>query len=313
MVQFGHFHYLYLVAKQVPVYGLKAFKQNEETPEFYSNELGAHVLTHAFTNLPHKHDFYLVMLVTKGSGTHEIDFNSYKVTPGSVFFMRPGQMHYWKLSKDIKGYIFFHSKAFFEEGFTGFKLSDYPFYNSMQSTPYVKLNSASIAELKDLMQQINLEHRNNRNNRNNRNQETFQHQKLHALTNLSYITLSRNYKQSNTKRLNNKTYLFQAIAFEELIEKHFKELRSASDYAALLNISEKHLNRITRASFNKTSSQVIADRIILEAKRLLIHTGKQVTQIAYDLGYNDNSYFVRFFKKNAGETPLSFLQRYKER
>lgn len=288
------------MARQVPVYNLKAFQHLEILPEFYSNELGPHVLTHTFTNLPHKHDFYLVMLVTQGSGTHEIDFNTYKVVPGSVFFMQPGQMHYWKLSKDIKGYVFFHSKTFFEEGFTGLKLSDYPFYNSFQSIPYLKLSQPAVKELTTQMQEIHKEYK---------SKELFKAQRMQVLMSLAYITLLRNYKPG--KALKQQSYLTKALEFEDLIERHFKELKSASDYASLLNISEKHLNRITRACFNKTSTQVIADRIILEAKRMLIHTGKQVTQIAYDLGYNDNSYFVRFFKKNAGITPLSFLQRYK--
>jgi AraC-like DNA-binding protein len=215
--------------------------------------------------------------------------------------MRPGQMHYWKLSNDINGYVFFHSKTFFEEG--NLKLQDYPFYRSFQSVPHIKLSAKAQKELKNLMQTINREHR---------NRETFKHKSLQALTNLCYINISRNYKTSNNKTSNNKTYLSKAIEFEMLIEKHFKELKSAGDYAKKLNITEKHLNRITRSCFNKTSTQLIAERIILEAKRLLIHTQLQVTQIGYELGYADKSYFVRFFKKNAGETPMEFLRGYKK-
>lgn len=297
------------MAKKVPVYDIKAFGEKDVSVEFYANDLKPHVATHAFTNLPHKHDFYLVMLVTHGSGTHEIDFINYKVTPGSVFIMRPGQMHYWKLSKDINGYVFFHSKTFFEEG--NLKLQDYPFYRSFQSVPHIKLNSEALRELKNLMHTINIEHKNTK---------IFKQQSLQALTDLCYINISRNYKTSNregnspskVKSRDNKTYLSKAIEFETLIEKHFKELKSATDYASRLNISEKHLNRITRFCFNKTSTQLIAERIILEAKRLLIHTQLQVTQIAYELGYSDKSYFVRFFKKNAGKTPMGFLKGYKE-
>ena len=288
------------MAKQVPVYTIKAFDHSDQSPEIYSSELGPHVMAHTFTNLPHKHDFYLMMFVTKGSGTHEIDFHTYKVSPGSVFFMRPGQMHYWKLSKDIKGYIFFHSKTFFEEGFTGVRLQDYPFYRSGQSVPYVKLSPIKTKALELQMKEINSEYN---------GKENFKAQRLQVLMSLAYITAARNYRFG--ERMKHQRYLNQALKFEELIEENFKELKLAGQYAPLLNISEKHLNRITRACFNKTSTQLIADRIVLEAKRLLIHTGKQVTQIAYALGFNDVSYFVRFFRKNAGETPLAFLERYK--
>jgi AraC-like DNA-binding protein len=288
------------MAKRVPVYNIKAFGEHN-TPEFYSNILEKHVASHTFTNLPHKHDFYLVMLITQGSGTHEIDFTTYKVSPGSVFIMKPGQMHYWKLSKDIRGYVFFHSKSFFEEGFTGIQLRDYPFYRSFQYSPYTKLSLTATKELEVRMKEINEEVKQHK---------VFKMQSVQLLMSLAYISISRHYKakQSSGKE----TYLSKAIEFEASIDNNFKELRSASDYASLLNISEKHLNRITRVCFNKTSTQLIAERIVLEAKRLLIHTGQQVTQVAYELGYNDKSYFVRFFKKNAGETPLSFLQRYKQ-
>ncbi|HWY09801.1 MAG TPA: helix-turn-helix transcriptional regulator [Bacteroidia bacterium] len=282
------------MATKLPVYDIKAFGEKDSV-EFYANRLKPHVATHAFTNLPHKHDFYLVMLVTQGRGTHEIDFTNYKVTPGLLFIMRPGQMHYWKLSKDINGYVFFHSKTFFEE--TNLKLQDYPFYKSFQSVPHLKLSGKTLSEIKNLMNSITEEYKND---------EALKMQKLQALVNLTYITISRNYKAGKISK--NQTYLSKAIEFETLIEKHFKELKSATDYASRLNISEKHLNRITRFCFNKTSTQLIAERIILEAKRLLIHTQLQVTQIAYELGYVDKSYFVRFFKKNAGETPLGFLE-----
>ena len=78
-----------------------------------------------------------------------------------------------------------------------------------------------------------------------------------------------------------------------------------------MNLSEKHLNRICKECLNKTTSDLIAERIILEAKRLLIHSKHTVTEVAAELGYNDNSYFSRFFKKNSGETPIQFLTRHK--
>jgi len=288
--------------QKLPVYDLRAFQEEEKSPDFYSNALKLHVASHAFTNLPHKHDFYLIMVVTKGSGTHEIDFEKYTVTPGSVFIMKPGQMHFWKLSKDIDGFVFFHSRAFFEAGFSDAALQKFPFYNSTQNSPYLKINTRTLDELKNRMQEILQEYK---------GQKPFKTECLRALVNLVYITLSRNYKPG--KSIRNQTYLDQALAFENLIEQHFKDIKSAGEYAARLNITEKHLNRITRSCFNKTTTRLIAERIMLEAKRMLIHTRHNVTQIADLLGYADTSYFVRFFKKHAGETPLEFLNQYKQK
>src|SRR3954467_5840636 len=98
-----------------PVYGLKQFQKVEEQGDFYANTLREHLKIHTFVNLPHKHDFYLVVLITRGSGSHEIDFIKYTAKPGMLFLMQPGQMHHWQFSKDIEGYVFFHTRTFYEE------------------------------------------------------------------------------------------------------------------------------------------------------------------------------------------------------
>lgn len=90
---------------------------------------------------------------------------------------------------------------------------------------------------------------------------------------------------------------------KEAIEIHFKTKHSASDYADMLNISAKALARITKTHFNKTISNLIAERIIIEAKRELYLTNKPIKEIAYELGYEDEYYFSRFFKTNADVSP----------
>ncbi len=90
------------------------------------------------------------------------------------------------------------------------------------------------------------------------------------------------------------------------IEDHFKSLHSAGDYAGLLNISTAALNKLSKANFNKTLSGLIADRIVIEAKRQLYLTSKPVKQIAYELGFNDEFYFSRFFKSHVAISPQFF-------
>jgi AraC family transcriptional activator of pobA len=93
---------------------------------------------------------------------------------------------------------------------------------------------------------------------------------------------------------------------KDAIEEHFKSLHSPGDYASLLNISTAALNRISKTHFNKTLSNLIADRIITEAKRQLYLTSKPVKLIAYELGFNDEFYFSRFFKSNVAISPQYF-------
>lgn len=93
---------------------------------------------------------------------------------------------------------------------------------------------------------------------------------------------------------------------KDAIEEHFKSLHSPGDYAELLHISTAALNKISKTHFNKTLSTLIADRIITEAKRQLYLTSKPVKLIAYELGFNDEFYFSRYFKSNVAISPQFF-------
>jgi len=286
--------------KSLPVYSLRDFRKFSQQDAFYASPLKIHVRNHDFTNKPHKHDFFVFALFISGKGTHEIDFKKYTVQPGSLFLMRPGQMHNWDLSPDCDGYIFFHTRNFYDEGFTLERLNDYPFYASLYSSPLILLKGKPYAAIRGFLKEITEEYQKN---------ERLKHQKLHALVNLVYIEVTRLHKFAEEP--GKESYLNKLKTFEDLIDRHFKELKSARDYAALMHISEKHLNRISKTTLRKTSTELISERVILEAKRMLIHAGLNVTEIAYKLGFKDNSYFNRFFKKHCGETPLGFLNKYK--
>jgi AraC-like DNA-binding protein len=280
-----------------PVYGIEDFQSHDEGTSFYANHLNKHVKEHVFTRLPHKHDFYLVMLVTRGSGWHEIDFRKYPVRPGRIFFMQPGQMHYWNLSKDINGYVFFHSKSFFDEGYTLAGLHDFPFFRSTRSVPSIQLDKNTFTMIRQFMSTITQERASHL---------PYRHQRLHAWISLVYTGLARVYHEG--EEVKNRNYLEKLHRFEQLIEKHYKDHKLPSFYADKLNITEKHLNRIGRECVNKTSTQLIAERVVLEAKRLLMRSGMNVTETGYELGFDDKSYFVRFFRKQVGFTPLAFLK-----
>ena len=94
--------------------------------------------------------------------------------------------------------------------------------------------------------------------------------------------------------------------FKKLVEKHFRTYSLPKEYARLLYITPNHLNAISQDVLGKSAGDVIRDRIVLEAKRLLTNAKMDVSEIAYDLNFQDNSYFTRFFKKYVGTTPDQF-------
>lgn len=284
--------------KNLPVYSIPYF--NRSQPQLYANNLREHLKDHQFTNQPHKHDFYLTVLFTSGSGVHEVDFKSYKVKAGAIFVLKPGQVHCWNLSADVNGFVFFHTRDFYEEHFSRQRLTDYHFFSGSSSLPLIYLKQPTFKSLKSSIKEIVFEFKSEKASRDT---------KIRALINLVYVELLRVYTTKSI--VNNTTYFTLTQQFEQLLESNFRSMKLPKHYAALMNISEKHLNRVLRFSLNKTSTQVIAERLALESKRMLFYSGLNVNQIADEMGFNDTSYFIRFFKKWVGLSPLTFLKKYK--
>ena len=136
-----------------------------------------------------------------------------------------------------------------------------------------------------------------------------QYELLIAYLKIFLINASRiKVEQNAPKNMADSEQPFILKTLKDTIEEHYKTKHSPSDYAGLLNISTKALNRISKTHFNKTLTNLIAERIIIEAKRELYLTAKSVKIIAYELGFNDEFYFSRFFKNNAAVSPQLYRE-----
>ena len=100
--------------------------------------------------------------------------------------------------------------------------------------------------------------------------------------------------------------------FMLLLEMNYLKERTAEFYADKLGISAKRLNQILKEKLDKTAVQLIHDRVVLEAKRQIIHSENTIKEIAFNLGFKDSSYFSRFFKQLTRQTPQEFQQNVKE-
>jgi len=287
-------------AKKITVHHLHDFMAERQRNDFYVRTLEEHIREHHFINKPHRHNFYLCVLFTQGKGNHFVDFKNYKVKPGAVFFLSPGQMHHWELSTDTSGFIFFHTGDFYNLHFHHRQVQDFAFYQSIYHSPVLYLSATDTKRLAEGMKNLLTE---------NKTPALYQGASLRAQVDLLYIGLARLYGPGEKNKTQNMGYVQKVRKLEEFIEARYKALKSPTAYAELMNMTRKHLNRICMECMNKTVSEMIADRVMLEAKRLLIHGDLTVAQVADALGYDDHAYFNRFFKKHTGETPLHFAGR----
>ncbi len=289
--------------KTIPVLNIQQFEEIHPLDDFYSNDLKSHL--HKNKDLvykPHKHNFYLCILFTEGTGTHEIDFNAYTVQPGSVFFLKPGQTHSWKFKSAPKGYLFFHTQDFYELSFSNRLLHQFPFYFSQKNTPSLVLTKTQTTGLHDKFKELNNEYYQKR---------LYQEIKITSLINTIYIDLARCYIDLKpTQVASSLRYIETLRSLEKEIEHSYLQEKSAKFYANNLNISAKHLNRIVKTTVGKTTSELISERVILEAKRLIVHSENSLSSIAEMLGFEDYAYFSKVFKSKTKITPLGFKKKY---
>ncbi len=292
--------------KIIPVLNIQQFEQHVSMSDFYSNDLSSHLEKNKdLFHKPHKHDFFLCVIFSKGSGVHEVDFNRYIVAPGAVYFLRPGQTHYWKFDTQPEGYIFFHTKDFYETFFSISKLEQFPFYFSHKNTPSLNLSLSATIAIASKFKSLNDEYHKNL---------PYKKQKLSSLVNMIYIDLARYYSTIESDRYNiSSTYITILRALEKTIEIHYKTQKSAKFYADELNITPKHLNRVIKTTLGKTTTDLITERVILESKRLIVHSDNALFAISEILGYDDYAYFSRVFKLKTNTTPLEFKKSYQQK
>lgn len=242
----------------------------------------------------HRHSYYAIFFFEEGDGVHSIDFREYRIEAGSVFFLKPGQVHSWKFQAKPKGFALKVSPEFYTEtGEKSGELGEFPFFSFASGTQKLVLRKEEriFGDFQRLVSEF---------------QESAEPRMLHAILRMILFQLQKEYESSEEVRSEEN---LPVSKFQILLESNFLTQRSVSFYARRLGLVASSLNRICQNSMGKSAKSMIHDRVLLESKRYLLHSEWNIGQICRELGFADNAYFSRYFKARTGISPEQFREK----
>jgi len=258
---------------------------------------------HGYFDHVQRNNYYSLIFIQKGSGTVKADFSSYELRENTVFAFSPYQPFMFAAQDEMKGFaIQFHPDFFCIHKHQSEVACNGILFNNIYQPPFVILNAKQQQQLDNIIAQLKQEME---NAVLAQYELLISHLKI-LLIHLSRIKLDQHPQAAVDVADNEQPFILQNL--KNAIENNFKTLHSAGDYANMLHISPKALARITKTHFNKTLTELISERIVIEAKRELYLTSKTIKEIAYELGYEDEYYFSRFFKTNADVSPQLYRE-----
>jgi AraC-like DNA-binding protein len=292
---------------------MKAIDFPEDTPNFEVSDFGGGAGQFVFdlvklegrNEIPrpflHRHSYYHILWMTEARGNHVLDFDNYPINAHSVFFISPGQIHGWTSEIDASGYAINFSPEFFLQIFPRIEeLADFPFFHIANADPVLYLSPQQHEELFPLLKEIEKEYAGDLR---------WRYDVVRSFLQILLTRLRRLHRPHGAESALPRSYSLTK-RFKLLIEQHYLEFDGVQQYAARLFVTDRKLNEAVKTTTGKTASQMIHERILMEAKRLLAQSELSIAEIAYRLNFDDFAYFCRFFKKNVQMTPGEFKKKF---
>lgn len=283
---------------KVPALKIYRFKNSSGI----QNELPASLpITPLPTDAPHRHTYYEILFIEEGQGFHEIDFHSYPIQGSGLHFLTPGQVHLLNFSTSCQGYIVAFSEDFYSFYNTeSLGLSQFPFFQPGRRQPIISLSEHERHYFHNIMENMVADHLGNGADQ--------------SLIGKYLGILIQKCGSLIQKELNSQESATHSVPelvgrFQELVEKNFLQMHEVQQYATKLAVSPDYLSKIIKKYLGTPSQEYILDKLLLEAKRLLVFTNLSSKEIAYHIHMDDPSYFGRIFKKKTGLTPNEYREQ----
>lgn len=272
---------------------------DEERPHFEVFDAIPYLKNHgkkAF--IAHRHSYYQLIWFRE-AGTHYIDFNSFDHPADALFFIDKGQVHKFCDVSSNRGSLFHFNDSFLNRfDFNHENWVVYKTFNELNQ-PFIELDDTSQNQIEDFYSLIiqELEEKN------------FNYkEQLYFLFRLMLTTVERLRYRDSKIPVNSSPDLDLAVKFKQLVENNLHNPLDVGEYAGMLNVSVKQLSSLVKKYFGNSPGNFINEKKSIEAKRLLSNTNQSIKEVAYFLGFQQSTYFTKFFKKHTGITPKEFRE-----
>lgn len=249
----------------------------------------------------HQVAFNMIVLYTEGESRQLVDFVWHSVKKNTIIHISKGQINAFQFTENLKGYILLFTEDYLKKQINALPKNELiRLFNAHLFSPLIQVPANS-----NVSRYFELLFEEYQNQKEDYNQENT-YKSLHSII---FSKLER-LKQYQTFHLKQSKQLNVFLDFKSLLEKHFTKSRNADFYAEKLNITYKHLNIICKSTISITAKQFIDEFIVLEAKRLLVNSDIKSTELAFTLGFEEPTNFVKYFKKHTKLTPNTFKKTY---
>lgn len=245
-------------------------------------------------------NYFSIIWIFEGTAELKADFSTYEVSPGTMMFFTPFQP--FKInSANLKGIMMnFHPDFFCIIKHQKEVACNGILFNNLNNPPYILINEEEAPDFHLLISQVKKEITSS---------GLAQYDLLVSylkifLINATRIKITQSTSTDEPVEQGTEPFILQQL--REAIDQHFKKEHGAGFYADLMNISVKALGKIVKDHSDRTLTQLISEKIIGEAKMELYLTNKPVKEIAYELGFDDEYHFSRYFKNKADVSPHHF-------
>lgn len=248
---------------------------------------------------PHVLTFHDILLVTRGRGRFLLDGEAHGVAPGAAFFTLPGQVREWRLTRPLDGACLFFTESFLGEAFSDPRFLDRFTFFAPGAARALPLRGSErrhfLGRFRAMQREIS----------------RLREDAPDALRALLYETLVALNRWYTARYGAGPAAAAGGLVdrFRRLVDRDFTRRHRVAEYAAVLGVTPGHLNVLCRRGRGATAGRMIRDRLTLEAKRLLLHTDLHAAEVAERLGFDDPSYFARFFRREAGDAPSRYRKR----